>query len=149
MLPRFLSFIGDPDLVVRRITLVTFNSAVHNKSQLVKPLLPEILPMVYKETEVRKDLIRIVEVGPFKQNFDDGLDARKVRLSAPCSPLSLHMCDLHCHKHAVVLFLCQSAFEACLTLLENCSDALDVPDFVAQISKGLLDQHDIQVTLEA
>ena len=106
VLPRFLSFIGDPDLVVRRITLVTFNSAVHNKSQLVKPLLPELLPMVYKETEVRKDLIRIVEVGPFKQNFDDGLDARKVRLSAPCSPPSLRTCDLHCHKYAVVLFLC-------------------------------------------
>ena len=111
-LPRFLSFIGDPDLVVRRITLVTFNSAVHNKSQLVKPLLPEILPMVYKETEIRKDLIRIVEVGPFKQNFDDGLDARKVRSSS--LPHTLHLpCAVLCglpphHKCTVVLFsLCR------------------------------------------
>jgi len=51
--------------------------------------------------------------------------------------------------HCRIVLPLQSAFEACLTLLENCSDALDVPDFVAQISKGLLDQHDIQVTLEA
>lgn len=115
VLPHFLTFISDPDLVVRRISLVTFNSAVHNKANLVKTHLVNILPMVYKETEIRKDLIRVVEVGPFKQNFDDGLDARK------------------------------SAFEACLTLLENCTDVLDIPEFVVQVSKGLADQHDIQI----
>eukprot|EP00040_Diaphanoeca_grandis_P021169 m.112749 g.112749 ORF g.112749 m.112749 type:complete len:1275 (-) comp28217_c0_seq1:74-3898(-) len=114
-LPKFLSYINDSDLMVRCIALVTFNSVVHNKAHLVKPLLKEVLPLVYKETIIRKDLIRIVEMGPFKQNFDDGLDARK------------------------------SAFEACHTLLESCSDTLQLPQFVMEISKGLEDQHDIQM----
>ena len=34
----------------------------------------------YTETVVRKDLVRVVESGPFKQYLDLGLDARKVRV---------------------------------------------------------------------
>jgi len=56
-----------------------FNSAAHNKPGLIRDLLTSVLPLLYKETKVRKDLIREVEMGPFKHTVDDGLDLRKVR----------------------------------------------------------------------
>lgn len=51
----------DPDLNVRRVALVTFNSAAHNKPSLIRDLLDTVLPHLYNETKVRKELIR--EVG--------------------------------------------------------------------------------------
>jgi cullin-associated NEDD8-dissociated protein 1 len=36
-----------------------------------------LLPSLYRETAVNKDLIREVEMGPFKHIQDDGLDLRK------------------------------------------------------------------------
>lgn len=44
----------------------------------MRDLLLEVLPHLYSETKVRKELIREVEMGPFKHTVDDGLDIRKV-----------------------------------------------------------------------
>lgn len=38
-LGKFLNAIQDPDINVRRVALVTFNSAAHNKPSLVRDLL--------------------------------------------------------------------------------------------------------------
>lgn len=57
----FLKTLEDPDLNVRRVALVTFNSAAHNKPSLIRDLLDTVLPHLYNETKVRKELIR--EVG--------------------------------------------------------------------------------------
>lgn len=46
---------------MRRVALVMFNSAAHNKPSLIRGLLPRVMPHLYKETQIRKDLIR--EVG--------------------------------------------------------------------------------------
>ncbi len=43
---------------------------------LVAELLTELLPRLYGETAVRKELVKIVEMGPFKHTVDGGLDAR-------------------------------------------------------------------------
>jgi hypothetical protein len=43
----------DPDLNVRRVALVAFNSAAHNKPSLVRDLLDSVLPQLYSETKVR------------------------------------------------------------------------------------------------
>jgi cullin-associated NEDD8-dissociated protein 1 len=48
----FLATLNDPDLNVRRVALVTFNSAAHNKPSLIKDLLPTFLPQLYNETKV-------------------------------------------------------------------------------------------------
>ena len=56
----------DPDLNVRRVALVAFNSAAHNKPSLIRDLLRSMLPHLYNETQKRKELIREVEMGPFK-----------------------------------------------------------------------------------
>lgn len=45
---------------MRRVALVTFNSAAHNKPSLIRELLDSVLPQLYNETKVRKELIREV-----------------------------------------------------------------------------------------
>ena len=49
----FLEALHDDDLNVRRVALVAFNSAAHNKPSLVRDLLNKVLPHLYSETKVR------------------------------------------------------------------------------------------------
>lgn len=49
----FLKTLQDPDLNVRRVALVTFNSAAHNKPSLIRDMLESVLPHLYNETKVR------------------------------------------------------------------------------------------------
>ncbi|CAH0724756.1 unnamed protein product, partial [Brenthis ino] len=105
----------DAELGVRRVALVAFNSAAHNKPSLVRDLLPAVLPNIYAETKVKKELIREVEMGPFKHSVDDGLDLRK------------------------------AAFECMYTLLGTCLDRLDVHEFLRHVEDGLRDHYDIKM----
>nr|XP_009679427.1 PREDICTED: cullin-associated NEDD8-dissociated protein 1-like isoform X3 [Struthio camelus australis] len=54
----FLKTLQDPDLNVRRVALAMFNSAAHNKPSLIRDLLNAVLPSLYNETKVRRELIR-------------------------------------------------------------------------------------------
>lgn len=45
---------------VRRVALVTFNSAAHNKPSLIRDLLEQILPQLYNETKVRVCRFKII-----------------------------------------------------------------------------------------
>ncbi|XP_014246740.1 cullin-associated NEDD8-dissociated protein 1 isoform X2 [Cimex lectularius] len=112
---QFLKALEDPDLNVRRVALVAFNSAAHNKPSLVRDLLDSVLPQLYLETNIRKALIREVEMGPFKHIVDDGLDIRK------------------------------AAFECMYTLLDACLDRLDIFDFLNHLEHGLKDHYDIKM----
>lgn len=105
----------DSALGVRRVALVAFNSAAHNKPSLIRDLLPQVLPTIYSETKVKKELIREVEMGPFKHSVDDGLDLRK------------------------------AAFECMYTLLGTCLDRLDVFEFLRHVEDGLRDHYDIKM----
>lgn len=111
----FLQPITDSDLNVRRVALTTFNSATHNKPALIRDLLSNILPHLYNETKIRKELIREVEMGPFKHTVDDGLDIRK------------------------------AAFECMYTLLDSCLDRLDIFEFLNHVENGLKDHYDIKM----
>jgi len=112
---KFLSALQDPEPSVRRVALVAFNSAVHNKPTLVRDLLPDLLPQLYSETKVKKELIREVEMGPFKHTVDDGLDIRK------------------------------AAFECMYTLLEQGLDRVDIMQFLDHVQAGLRDHYDIKM----
>ncbi|XP_014472303.1 PREDICTED: cullin-associated NEDD8-dissociated protein 1 [Dinoponera quadriceps] len=111
----FLIALEDPDLNVRRVALVAFNSAAHNKPMLIRDLLDVVLPHLYTETKIKKELIREVEMGPFKHTVDDGLDLRK------------------------------AAFECMYTLLDSCLDRLDVFEFLNHVENGLRDHYDIKM----
>ncbi|XP_074508619.1 cullin-associated NEDD8-dissociated protein 1-like [Sebastes fasciatus] len=111
----FLKTLQDEDINVRRVSLVMFNSAAHNKPSLIRGLLATVLPHLYKETQIRKDLIREVEMGPFKHTVDDGLDVRK------------------------------AAFECMYTLLDSCLEGLNVLQFLDHVEEGLKDHYDIRM----
>ncbi|XP_070701638.1 cullin-associated NEDD8-dissociated protein 2 [Pempheris klunzingeri] len=111
----FLRTLQDEDINVRRVALVMFNSVAHNKPSLIRGLLATVLPHLYRETQIRKDLIREVEMGPFKHTVDDGLDVRK------------------------------AAFECMYTLLDSCLDGLDVLQFLDHVEEGLKDHYDIRM----
>nr|CAG4647643.1 EOG090X00HY [Moina brachiata] len=111
----FLRTLQDEDLNVRRVALIAFNSAAHNKPSLIRDLLNSVLPQLYNETKVRKELVREVEMGPFKHTVDDGLDLRK------------------------------AAFECMYTLLDSCLDRLDVFEFLNHVELGLKDHNDIKM----
>ncbi|VVC31483.1 Hypothetical protein CINCED_3A016263 [Cinara cedri] len=112
---QFLSALSDPDINVRRVTLIAFNSAAHNKPSLIRDLLDSVLPKLYAETIVKKELIREVEMGPFKHTVDDGLDIRK------------------------------AAFECMYTLLDSCLDRLDIFEYLNYLENGLRDHYDIKM----
>ncbi|RWS15707.1 Cullin-associated NEDD8-dissociated protein 1-like protein [Dinothrombium tinctorium] len=111
----FLRTLQDEDINVRRVALVAFNSAAHNKPSLIRDLLDTILPQLYNETKVRGELIREVEMGPFKHTVDDGLDIRK------------------------------AAFECMYTLLDSCLDRIDIFEFLNHVEDGLRDHYDVKM----
>lgn len=112
---QFLTTLEDSDYNVRRVALGVLNSAAHNKPSLINDLLPSVLPKLYNETKVRDELIRLVEMGPFKHTVDDGLDLRK------------------------------AAFECMYTLLYSCWELLDIYEFLNHIEEGLKDHGDIKI----
>eukprot|EP01103_Thecamoeba_quadrilineata_P012984 TRINITY_DN3476_c0_g1_i1.p1 TRINITY_DN3476_c0_g1~~TRINITY_DN3476_c0_g1_i1.p1 ORF type:complete len:1239 (+),score=374.55 TRINITY_DN3476_c0_g1_i1:53-3718(+) len=111
----FLHLLQDSDLSVRRAAMLTFNFTVHNKPVLVTGILSKLLVQVFQETKIKPELIREVEMGPFKHRVDDGLDLRK------------------------------AAFECMYTVLESCFQNLDVPAFLSHLAEGLKDTYDIKM----
>ena len=63
----------------------------------------------------QKELIREVEMGPFKHTVDDGLDLRK------------------------------AGYECMYTLLDSCLDRLDIYTFLNHVEEGLTDDYDIKM----
>nr|CAH7745683.1 unnamed protein product [Callosobruchus chinensis] len=63
----------------------------------------------------QRDLIREVEMGPFKHTVDDGLDIRK------------------------------AAYECMYTLLDSCLDKVDIFEFISHVETGLKDHYDIKM----
>jgi len=112
---KFLELLKDKDLNVRRNTLLTLNYVAHNKPVLIRDILSSYLPLVFAESKVKPELIREVDLGPFKHKVDDGLEIRK------------------------------AAYECLYTLLDTCLDRVDVPAFITNLVDGLKDHYDIKM----
>ncbi|XP_024525263.1 cullin-associated NEDD8-dissociated protein 1 isoform X2 [Selaginella moellendorffii] len=111
----FLMLIKDGDRHVRRAAVSALSTAGHNKPSLVKELLPVLFPLLYEQTVVKKELIRTVDLGPFKHTVDDGLELRK------------------------------GAFECVDTLLDSCLDQIDPSAFLTYLLSGLSDHYDVKM----
>ncbi|KAK9816878.1 hypothetical protein WJX72_006469 [[Myrmecia] bisecta] len=111
----FLNCIEDDDRHVRKAAVQTLSSAAHHKPGLIVDHLGRVLPLVYQQTVIRADLIRTVDLGPFKHKIDDGLELRK------------------------------AAFEAMDVLLDTCLDRIAFADFIAQLESGLKDHDDVKL----
>ncbi|KAF1837760.1 TIP120-domain-containing protein [Decorospora gaudefroyi] len=118
VVPMLVQMLNEPDLENRRLALMTFNSAMHNKPDIILPALDHLLPLAMKETVIKPELIREVMMGPFKHKVDDGLEIRK------------------------------SAYETLYALLEKAFARLspiEVSDFFDRIVAGITDEHDIRI----
>lgn len=62
---------------VRRLSLTALNAAARNKPTLIRDHLSTLLPLLYGETKQKPELIKVVDMGPWKHRVDDGLEARK------------------------------------------------------------------------
>ncbi|KAJ5148143.1 hypothetical protein N7526_001495 [Penicillium atrosanguineum] len=100
MVPLLTNMLADSDLGNHRLALTTLNSAIHNKMNLLLPHLDELLPAVFGDTQIKPELIREVQMGPFKHKVDDGLDLRKsayetLYASLDTSVSRTHMAELY------------------------------------------------------
>ncbi|PKY03364.1 TATA-binding protein-interacting protein [Aspergillus campestris IBT 28561] len=77
IVPLLVNMLSDRDLGNHRLALTTLNSAIHNKMDIISPHLNELLPAVFGDTKIKPELIREVQMGPFKHRVDDGLELRK------------------------------------------------------------------------
>ncbi|XP_010314277.2 cullin-associated NEDD8-dissociated protein 1 [Solanum lycopersicum] len=112
----FLVLIKDKDRHVRRAAVLALSTAAHNKPNLIKGLLLELLPLLYDQTIIKKELIRTVDLGPFKHTVDDGLELRK------------------------------AAFECVDTLLDTCLDQVNPSSFIVPyLQSGLDDHYDVKM----
>ncbi len=102
----FLLLMGDADHHVRKAAVVTLAAVLHQQPSLVVGALPRLLPLLYEQTKVRPELVRTVDLGPFKHRIDDGLDLRK------------------------------AAFECMDVLLDAAGNTLDKPTFITFLVEG-------------
>ncbi|CAG9463825.1 unnamed protein product [Pedinophyceae sp. YPF-701] len=84
LLATFLEATSDDDLNVQRASLQLAAAALHHVPALVTDLLPSIVPRVLACTRLRKELLKVVELGPFKVTVDRGAEVRKAALEC-CS----------------------------------------------------------------
>eukprot|EP01083_Nonionella_stella_P042265 114251_1 len=111
-----LALMDDGDLSVRRQAFLTVNALAHaHIALLADQLAGRVLPSVYGACAVRPELIREVDLGPFKHKIDDGLPLRK------------------------------AAFQCLETLLEHGGNWINFVDFVRHLQQGLSDVDDIQL----
>lgn len=83
IVPLLVNMLSDRDLGNHRLALTTLNSTIHNKMNIIMPHLSELLPAVIGDTQIKPELIREVQMGPFKHKVDDGLELRKVSCRLP------------------------------------------------------------------
>ena len=72
-----ITMLNDTNMENRRLALSTLNSAIRNKPEFVLPDLSQLVPLVLNESKIKSELIREVQMGPFKHKVDDGLEVRK------------------------------------------------------------------------
>jgi len=111
----FLDLLSDPEIPVRKSVMLSLNYVAHHKPKIIRDLLSKHLPLLYGETKIKKELIKEVDLGPFKHKVDSGIELR------------------------------QAAFECMYTLLDTCLTRLDLQELISQLVSGLQDEYDIQM----
>ncbi|KAJ4411241.1 hypothetical protein N0V85_003865 [Neurospora sp. IMI 360204] len=108
------TMLEDPEMENRRHAMSTLNSAAHNKADIILGHLNKLMPYVMRETVIKPELIREVQMGPFKHIIDDGLELRK------------------------------AAYETLYALMETAFSRISIIDLYDRIVAGLSDDNDIK-----
>jgi cullin-associated NEDD8-dissociated protein 1 len=75
----YLSLLNDNDLNVKRASLLSLNAIIHHQSALIREHLNSFINVLYESTKI--ELVRVIDLGPFKHKVDDGLPLRKAAFS--------------------------------------------------------------------
>ena len=89
-IPHFLHKMSDPELKVKRAAVLLLNVLLHYHLDAIRPFLSEMLALLYKGTEFKKESLREVMLGPFKQIVDDSLIVR--RAAYECMHTAVNRC---------------------------------------------------------
>ncbi|EPZ36685.1 TIP120-domain-containing protein [Rozella allomycis CSF55] len=73
-----IPIIGDPIANVNKNALSTLKSFIHWKPSQIGPFADSLASKLFDETKIKQDLIKEIQMGPFKHNVDQGLDSRKL-----------------------------------------------------------------------
>jgi len=110
----FLSLLVDADVNVRKGALLAANALGRFRPELLRAHFEDLMQALYAQTRVNRDLIRTVNLGPFKYEEDDGLEARK------------------------------TTFECMATMLATFPEAIDLTKFIEALIPGLTDHVDVK-----
>lgn len=69
-----------PEQVVQRLALTSLNAAIQNKPHLIVDRLDTLQPLLYVQTQIRQDLLREVQKGPFKGESWAGVDDQSLTM---------------------------------------------------------------------
>lgn len=133
LIDMLLIMLQDKDMEIRRLAMSTLNSAAHNKPDFILPHLGQLMPFVLQESVVKPELVREVQLGPFKHMVDDGLEVRKVQFR----------CNMLSERDLADRFY-QSAYETLYALMETAFSRINNIDFYDRIVAGLKDDNDIR-----
>lgn len=73
----FIDLIGDSDVLVSKNALQAMNAVAKSRPSLLVADLPKALQFTFSRLKKDKNLVRVVDLGPFKHEEDFGLDMRK------------------------------------------------------------------------
>jgi cullin-associated NEDD8-dissociated protein 1 len=89
------------------------------------------MPSLYQETVIKPELIRTVQMGPWTQKFDDGLEARKTAYETMYTLVTIRSFQ-DIFYFAAELFL----------QLDTCLAKLDLHEFINRVVQGISDDSD-------
>ncbi|KAJ2787170.1 SCF complex assembly [Coemansia interrupta] len=118
VLPSVLSNISDSDINIRRLSLLAMYTIIQTRPALIKDIVGAIQPSLFKQTIVDKSLIREIQMGPYKRQVDDGLEARKC------------------------------AYQCVYMLVRNMHEQTNGDDVVDCVVRGIVDEQEIRVVVQ-
>ena len=77
LIPEIIELATDSEHLIRQFTLESLVSITHHLPQLVKADVETLFKILVNEIEVKKELIKEVDLGPFKHKIDEGRPIRK------------------------------------------------------------------------
>lgn len=80
LLPDIIQLTGDAEHQIRQYTLESLISIAHHLPDLLRHEAETLFKVILGEVEVKKELIKEVDLGPFKHKIDEGRPIRKAAL---------------------------------------------------------------------
>lgn len=76
---RIVEFLPIPNIELKLAIISTLLTGIHNKSKEFADIIDDVLmPRIYDELSAKAEFKKVIPMGPYKYNIDDGLEVRKL-----------------------------------------------------------------------